>query len=171
MQKDLKDAIVEVSRSYGFRPRYLIAIALRENSGRWAGTRHEPAYRWLWDVTNNRPFTLSRSRKQVLPRGFTGLPGVTTAAEEFDGQMTSWGPMQVMGAVAREYGFRGRFQELQGRTGVEYGVRHFVLLYRRLYRRFGIAGVVSAYNDGDPNPRNNAEYVFAVMDAAKAYKE
>ncbi|WP_019865146.1 lysozyme family protein [Methylovulum miyakonense] len=104
-----------------------------------------------------------------LPRGFTGVPGVTTDSEEFEGQKTSWGPMQVMGAVAREYGFRGEFQDLCGVPGIIYGVRHFVNLHRQFSASHGIDGVISAYNAGTPTDANE-HYVANVKKYAADYE-
>lgn len=113
---------------------------------------------------------LNEPQKTSLPRGFKGIQGVTTDEEEFIGQKTSWGPMQVMGAVAREYGFKGEFRELCGISGIVYGVRHFGVLYKRFFAQHGIAGVISAYNDGDSNPSNNAYYVARVEHFAREYE-
>ena len=74
------------------------AICQVESSLNPTATRHEPHYRWL--VGDNE--TMSPTERQ--------------------GQMTSWGLMQVMGAVARELGHIGPFEDLlHPPTGLFYG--------------------------------------------------
>lgn len=63
------------------------------------------------------------------------------------GEATSWGLMQVMGTVAREYGFRGWFTELcDPRLGIKYGIKH---LQSKRVKYGSIQDAVSAYNAGN----------------------
>lgn len=172
--------------------KWVIGIILQESSGRYVATRYEKKYKWLWDVQANAPFTFPEptskmkpaaktsaaeglpvpvvaKKKDVPPSTFKGLDGVTTALEEWKGQRTSWGPMQIMGAVAREYGFKGKFEELNTNKGIFYGVKHFQNLSRRFLAEHGISGVLSGYNDGDSNPANNQSYVDGVTKYANNY--
>ena len=75
------------------------------------------------------------------------------------GQMCSWGLMQVMGAVAREYGFKGYFPQLcDPVVGLRYGCLH-VTKFRAKYGQW--SDVIAAYNAGSPRrePTNPWSYV------------
>lgn len=100
----------------------IYAICLTESSGNEFAIRHEAHYRW------------------VLGDNLT--PG------EYIGQKTSWGLMQVMGAVAREYGFTDQFPALwDPATGIKYGTKHL----KRLYAKHGKwPQTIAAYNAGTP---------------------
>ncbi len=146
------------------------AIILVESSGNPCAARFEPTYKYLWDCKNKHPF--QRLSPQELnsnkhPSGFTAECG--SRDTEWTGQKTSWGPMQVMGAVAREYGFLGYFPVLCGPLGVEYGAIHLVKLRDRYYARYGWDGVVAAYNAGSPVKKGeqyaNQRYVDKVFNA------
>lgn len=122
------------------------AICETESTLHPDATRYEPNYRWL-----------------------VGNP-VTMSPTEREGQMTSWGLMQVMGAVAREYGFEGPFEDLK-RPAVSlfYGCLHL----RRFKAKYGgWPDAISAYNQGSPRrkggtfgPYMNQQYVDKVLRA------
>ena len=82
----------------------------------------------------------------------------------------SWGLMQIMGQVAREYGFKGEFlpELCDPATGMEYGCRHLVRFRDRHFDTLGWAGVAAAYNAGTPKKDAagkflNQEYVDHIM--------
>jgi soluble lytic murein transglycosylase-like protein len=60
--------------------------------------------------------------------------------------------MQVMGATARELGFKGRFftELCDPMEGLNYGCRYLVRLQREHFDRLGWPGVAAAYNAGTP---------------------
>ena len=67
------------------------------------------------------------------------------------GRAVSWGLMQIMGQVARERGFRGKFNELlQPEVGLYWGCRQLNVLHARYFKKHGWAGVIAAYNAGSP---------------------
>jgi len=70
--------------------------------------------------------------------------------------------MQIMGAVAREYGYRRHFPGLCSdvKAGVYYAVKHLSMLHVRFYSRYGWPGVVAAYNAGSVRWDNTGETVF-----------
>ncbi|MHC1791797.1 transglycosylase SLT domain-containing protein [Solidesulfovibrio sp.] len=83
------------------------------------------------------------------------VPPLSLKITEALGRATSWGLLQVMGATAREQGFRGWFPELcQPDVGLEWGCRYLAFL-RRQFGREGWPVVVRAYNGG-PGGRANA---------------
>ena len=122
------------------------AICQVESSLTPAAIRHEPRYRWL--VGDNE--TMSPTERQD--------------------QMTSWGLMQVMGAVARELGHTGPLSDLlDPPTGLFYGCLHL----RRFRAKYDIwPDVIAAYNAGSPRrvagpigPYVNQSYVDKVLAA------
>ena len=88
--------------------------------------KYEDHYRWLVDNPN--------------PKSI-----------EYHGQRTSWGLMQIMGAVARERGFKERYfsQICEASIGIDLGCRHLVWLRdKKGYR--DLSDMVAAYNAGSP---------------------
>lgn len=96
---------------------------------------------------------------------FKYIVGIPTPTEKA-AQMTSWGLMQVMGAVAREHGFKGPYlSELCEPTiGLTYGMLHLAK-FRRRYPVWKDA--IAAYNAGHPQTLNgkylNQGYVEKVV--------
>ena len=151
----------------------LAALVLQESGGRASAWRFEPPYRYYWDCARNQPFrepTAVERAGEMAPADFRVPDGwLVTRHTEWVGQACSWGPLQVMGAVAREYGFRGDFTELCGAgPGLEYGAMHLHKLRNRFQDRDGWEGVAAAYNAGSPRrtraggPWVNQEYVDSV---------
>lgn len=145
---DLRATVNCIAAQHGLDPCLALAIAEQESGWRPWAHKYEPGYRWLWP---------SRS-EMYCPRG-------VTRSTELVAQMTSWGLMQVMGAVAREHGFRAAFlaELCDPATGAEYGCR---LLAHLLSRWPRVEDAVSSYNAGHPTweqPEGNAEYVRSVM--------
>ena len=132
------------ARSMNLPPHLVRAIISVESSGDPLAIRHEPGYRWLWDVRAARPY---RGEHDRLP----APPGVSGPTELMQ-QQTSWGIMQVMGATAREMGFQGKFlSELcEFETGLHYGCLYLDRLRRRFWSRHGWEGVAAAFNAGSP---------------------
>lgn len=90
--------------------RYLLtAIVWHESRGIATATRYEARYGHLWDVSIGASFRLLTSEEA---RSSTPPADWPSTSSEWVGQRTSWGPCQLMGAVAREQGFRGPFGDL-----------------------------------------------------------
>jgi len=86
------------------------------------------------------------------------LPRGSLEITESLGRATSWGLLQVMGATARQYGFRGWFPELcEAAVGLEFGCRYLADL-RRQYGSEGWPVVVRAYNAGPGGRHNEANH-------------
>jgi len=119
-------------------------ISVESGWDTWA-TRYEKKYRWLWPGYN----------QVVAPAGVSHDTEVMQ-------QMTSWGLMQVMGAVAREMGFRERFisRLCNPIVGVRYGCKY--LEHMKEKRGWDGEDLISAYNAGRPT-KDNADYVRKVM--------
>lgn len=144
------------------------AIIQVESAGRDGATRFEKGYKYLWNVKDDKPYRFGGGK---VPADFYGINGVT-ASTEFMQQRTSWGAMQVMGAVAREYDFKGDLPELCGLLGIRYGAMHLMNIKNRLESRgqFREKDLIAAYNYGhvrmlDANTYANQGYVDKVTAA------
>jgi soluble lytic murein transglycosylase-like protein len=92
-------------------------------------------------------------------------------------QSFSYSLPQIMGAVMREYGFAGNFQELlkpdaDHRVALQYGAKH---LKRFLIRHKNMDEAIAAYNAGSPRYRadgkfENQGYVDKVNAALKSIR-
>lgn len=134
-------------------PQQLVAAIVQVESGgdRFA-LRCEPAYGYLWNVDANRPYTVRAwiSSARRAPSDFPTPRGISRDTE-WIGQQSSWGLMQVMGAVAREQGHTGHFPALcDPLEGLNAGCRHLARLRDRYLSAHGWRGVAAAYNAGSP---------------------
>ena len=132
------------------------AMVLTESNGETHAIRYERGYRYVF-----KPY-------EVKPEG-------CSRATEINAQQCSWGLMQIMGATARELGFRGWMPELcRPEIGLEYGCKYLA----QQIKRFGsVEAGVAAYNMGSPKRGadgkylNQAEYVEPVMRRMKALEQ
>jgi soluble lytic murein transglycosylase-like protein len=133
------------------------AIAMAESSGDPWAVRYEPKFRWLTDLAQ-RPFACTHFTEEHL-------------------QKCSWGLMQIMGATARQIGFRGWITELLApETNVLFGMRYLATLRDRYECR---TNVIAAYNAGSPIAGEDGRYknqpyvdrVLAVLDELQSAGE
>lgn len=128
---------------------WIAAIVLQESSGNPWSIRYEPGF-----------------FKRYIVKDLEEL-----GATEAFARSTSWGLMQVMGQVAREHGFKGKFlSELcSPEAGLEYGVIHFAHFLKLYGNAFD---AVSAYNQGNNRSLGgqylNQSYVDSVTAKYKA---
>jgi len=155
--KDLENSILFFSRYYIkhehegdtlITPELVVAIAHTESGLNPYAVRYEPKYRWLYRPDEVKPEDCSIETEKIL-------------------QKTSWGVMQVMGAVAREYGYVGWLTQLLDiHQSVLYGVKHLFALERRgkanLGNKYTLDMLISDYNDGDWRRLDNKTYVQKV---------
>jgi hypothetical protein len=147
------------------------AMAVVESGGNPFAWRTEPKYRYLWNNAANTPFrplTTAEILSEIAPTDFSVPQELNSSRNtEWWGQQASWGPLQIMGAVAREYGFRGHFPQLCTAEGVKYACLHLKRLRKRFLAVFGWDGVISAYNQGYPTmvgaKFKNQKYVDKVL--------
>lgn len=162
--------VAVVAPQYGLPPALVTAIVKTESGGDRFAHRAEPAYRWLWDVRTNAPYRIASNlaAQRLPPPGFSAPDGISKNTEWLD-QQSSWGLMQVMGAVAREQGFTGFLCGLcDPLTGLHHGCQ---LLAKRAgqYRvEHGWQGVIASYNAGHPGTTAGAAYVQRVLAHAAA---
>lgn len=139
MTDEITRAIQACAAEYRLPWELVKAICQVESSMNPWAIRHEPGYRWL--------------------------VGDSHEETEHMGQKTSWGLMQVMGAVAREYGFTGHFPRLcVPIVGLEYGCKHLAKFHDR-YKTWPEA--IVSYNAGRPvkidGRYRNQEYLDKVL--------
>ena len=94
----------------GLELELLAAVVEQESAGEPAAWNPEPKYRYFWNVRTGAPFrgvSALELGAQFPPRDFPSLAG--DPDNEWWGQQASWGLMQIMGAVAREHGYRGKY--------------------------------------------------------------
>jgi len=154
--------IAQCSRAYGLPASLIAAIVATESSGVRGAVRAEPGYRYMWDVANKKPFrelTGEELHAAEPPNGFSAIDNESIATEWW-GQRMSWGPMQVMGAVARELGFLRPFGALcDAYIGLQWGCQHLLSLKTRFLDHYGWEGVVAAYNAGSPRRGDDGKWV------------
>ncbi len=124
------------------------AICFVESSFNEYALRYEPGYKWL-----------------------VGSEEKLTATERM-GQMCSWGLMQLMGGVAREYGYTGDFPRLcVPEVNLNFGMMHVQKFYRK-YQNW--PDTIASYNAGRPVRIGavyaNQQYVDKVMTAWQWYE-
>lgn len=149
----LDGALERAAAKWGLPAALVRAMVEVESGGDSWAWNPEPDYRYLWDVRLNKPFrplTGEETRSQVPPRDFPALAG--DRDQEFWAQQASFGLLQVMGAVARERGFRGSYLTAlcDPATNLEFGCSHLAVLFRRHFKAQGWPGVVASYNAGSP---------------------
>ena len=140
----------------------ILAIIQTESSNSMFAWRTEPNYRYLYDVKKRAPFrklTKDEMNNEKAPADFPYIPSISSRNTEWLGQQASWGPMQVMGAVAREYGFRDAFPALSTAQGIYYGCRKLQTLKSMWYSKYGWKGVAAAYNAGSVRFNSDCQLV------------
>jgi len=149
--EDVQELVLEFADKHAIPANLLQAIVQTESAGNTWAMRFEPGYRWLWDVRNGNPYKGDPAR---LP-----APSFVSGETELMGQRTSWGLAQLMGATAREMGFRGRY--LSKLCDPEFGLEFACRYLRRLHERFGPEweSVAAAYNAGSPRKREDGHWV------------
>lgn len=131
--------IIEVSRAYNLPGNLLAAIIQKESSGNVNAIRFEPAYKYFWDAKDN---------AQKLN---------CSLETELTMQACSIGLTQVMGAVCREYGFKGWLSELfQVKLNLQYGAKH---LQKYVKKHSFLNDAIAAYNAGSPRLAAGGKYV------------
>jgi hypothetical protein len=141
----------DAEKRYSLPAGVLAAMAWKESSGIPWAARYEPEF--FARYIANRP---AKDLRGLWPRLVSGNT-------ERNSRATSYGLLQVMGQVAREYGFAGIFltQLCDPATGIEFGAKH---LKRQLDRYKGdLAKALSAFNAGTATERNIETYVKPIL--------
>lgn len=148
MNKEIVSLVVKHTKDTGIDPALVLGIIQTESGGNPYAARYEQNYRWTLPQAK-RPATCSQNTETSM-------------------QKTSWGLMQIMGAVAREHGFTDWLSMLvTPDVNISLGVKHIQKLMTRFQEKYGIDGVIAAYNAGSPRVEAdgkffNQKYVDAV---------
>jgi len=129
-------AIAEIADSF-FLPQDLVVAIIRvESGGNPQAMRYEPGY--------------LRHHVEQNPRRF----GEVSSDTERIGRSMSWGPMLIVGQIARERGFQGTFftELCDWEVGVEWGCRYLAWLKALHFDQYGWDGVIRAYHTRLPLP-------------------
>lgn len=159
--RDLLDLVALWADLHGLPRALVAAIVTVESAGEPWAWNPEPRYRYLWDVKRGAPFrdlAPDEIASSAPPRDFPTLAG--DPDQEWWAQRASWGLMQVMGAVARERGFRGPWLPaiLEVPMNLDLGCRHLAGLRQRFFDQYGWGGVINAYNAGGPYLREDGRW-------------
>jgi len=162
INQGIMDTLKIYADAYSIPLDIIVAIVKVESNEHIYAYRSEPHYRYLVDVKTQKPFrrlTTSENTSEVAAKDFPYFGRISSRNTEWWGQQASWGPMQIMGAVAREYGFEGAFPELCTWTkGIMYSCEHLQKLKHRFLGKHGWAGVIAAYNAGSPRYVDNGDF-------------
>ncbi|MFH0809004.1 MAG: transglycosylase SLT domain-containing protein [Pseudomonadota bacterium] len=149
-------------------PELVLAIIAKESGGSFCAWNPEPKYRYLWDVRKNAAFrklTDTEAAAKFPPKDFPCLAG--DPDQEFWGQQASWGLCQIMGAVARELGYRRPY--LAELVRDEWAAIYHAMKHLSHYlTRYGLERGISSYNhgpgwQGDPAQDVYCQTVLAYM--------
>jgi len=168
---DIMALCVTSAAKYGLTPELLAALAWKESSFNPYAWNPEPAYPYLVNVRTGAPFrplTVAERAREVPPFDFPTFAG--DRDQEFWAQQSSWGLCQVMGAVARELGFRGPYltELVRPDVNLDLGAHH---LSKQIARFGSVGGGLSAYNAGTPTDKNRASYVEPILRVAEAIRD
>ena len=134
--------VTEECKRQGLEPFLVHSIIQVESSQDPWVIRYEPNFKW----------TLPVAKSMNFAKGW----GVNLETEMI-AQKTSWGLMQVMGAVARELGLVGPLTKLiTPEVGIEYGCKQ---LKRLKERNKKFEDLVSAYNMGTAKKDSKGKYL------------
>jgi len=145
-----------------------VALALHESGGGYVfAYRPEARYPWFVDCRTGRPFrpvSPDEVASKIAPPDFPYLAG--SRNQEWWAQQASWGLCQVMGAVAREQGFRGKYLGAlyDPLTNLIYGAK--VLAGHLAWAHGDERVALGAYNAGrgNANGAKGQEYAATVLD-------
>jgi soluble lytic murein transglycosylase-like protein len=141
--------IEHAAERYGLDAVLLEALVQVESGGHPYAWNPEPRYRYLWDVRAWKPFrslTPAEIASDRPPSDFPTLAG--DRDQEWWGQRVSWGLCQVMGAVARELGFRGPYlpELVRAEISLDLGAKH--LSHQMAWAGGNLRKGLGAYNAG-----------------------
>lgn len=130
-QAQVLQCIRETATKLGVDPDLATAIAMVESGGWPLAVRFEPKWKYFYQI-----------------EFFAHKNGSSVVTEQFL-QACSFGPMQIMGTVARELGHQGPMLELVAKPplAVELSIRH---LRGFLNKHDSVPSAVAAYNAGTP---------------------
>lgn len=164
--------ILTTAASFKLDPDLVAAQVHVESGGDPWAWNPEPAYRYFWDVKKRAPFravTTLEILSETPPMDFPCLLGDND--QEWWAQQASWGLLQLIGAVAREHGFRGNYlSELCDPVlNLTLGCKHLSELLD--WAKGNTTQALAAYNGGkrgnEAAPFHNQVYASRVLNARR----
>jgi len=189
-KRELTDIASGAAKFYDLDRALVCALCEVESGWNPWAVRHETGYRW---IIGFHKMTLAEAYSDISfidvdenwwafePQVINEFPG--SAQTELLMQQTSWGLLQIMGATARERGFRGWLTELcDPQVNLEWGCRHlrWMLDHNNAYglpdpyRPTGPEDLAAAWNWGSrvvvDGKYANEDYVKRVRKAMEGYQ-
>jgi len=145
--------IGEKAARYGLEAAVVYGVSMAESGLRPWVCRYEPRWKWLVDPAKVRPYDCSLATEKAL-------------------QKTSWGIMQVMGAVLRELGYEGWITAIVALPAIQ--LDYGCIFLKKKIDRYGPVEGIAAYNSGKPikgagGKYINQAYIDKVLLCAKDY--
>ncbi len=148
---EYRTLIEAAAKKYDLGANLIEAICMQESTGNPLAVKFEPGF----------------YEKYTKPMKFSDTEEICRAI--------SWGLMQIMGEVARELGFKGKFlSELcdNPELAIEYGCQHL----KHKLNKYGFEAGIAAYNAGSPTyvkggKFSNQDYVDGVLEYLSAIKK
>jgi hypothetical protein len=142
-----------ISESHGLNPGVVYGVCMAESGLDQYAARYETGFKW------------------TSPTGFS-KPPTCTSDTELVMQKTSWGVMQVMGALLREQGYKGWLNSIS--CDVEAQIDHGCRYLAKQIKRYGDVAGIAAYNSGTPRIVDgayvNQKYVDRVLKFSGEYE-
>ena len=134
----LYDKVREAALRNGIEPEWVAAFVQAESSGNTHAVRFEPGWKYFHNIG------MHAKRLKI------------TDDSEKAQQQFSWGLLQVMGSVAREWGYPDMLHTLSDpKRGLEFGCRHLAAMRRRYPTG---RDWIAAYNAGSPRKGPSGSY-------------
>jgi hypothetical protein len=148
--------------AHGLQADLVVALIEQESGGNPWAWNPEPRYRYLWDVRKRAPFrtiTPAERDAEYPPADFPVIAG--DRDQEWWAQQASWGLTQVMGAVAREHGFRDSYltKLCDPATNLQIGCQHLASAMK--WARGNVSQALASYNAGRGGWRSTAGQAYA----------
>lgn len=153
---DAKEVILKAAEKHNLDADLLLAIAHVESGTNAWKVRFEPGWKYL-----------------LTPRDYASRLLISVETETVC-QSMSWGPLQIMGTVARELGFQDDLTQLVNpEIAVELSCRKLTKLFQKYGNQ---ADVVASWNAGSPRRTPggmyvNETYVDKVFDKLRLLKK
>ncbi len=148
VQPGIRKVIENKAKEFGIDPDLVESFVMVESSGRPNATRYEPAF----------------YKHYILPM----LLNNAITPNEARGRATSYGLMQIMGQVAREKGFTGKFEELfEPETNLEWCLKHL----KRFIDKYApnLDDAIASYNAGSPRKEDGVYVNQGYIDKVHKY--
>lgn len=167
------DLIKQTADTFHLDRRLIAGQVQVESAGNPWAWNPEPQYRYLWDVKLNKPFralSAAEQSSEIPPTDFHALVG--DPDQEWWGQQASWGLLQLMGAVAREHGFKEKYlpELCDPVVNLSLGCTHLSELVQ--WAKGNVAQALAAYNGGKGGntapPFRNQAYADRVLSAMRS---